>query len=66
MPFIHQVVSADRCACDPLGKDIQTKKGEADSINNAALALPVLAEDVILPRNKVQAGGGEGPKSIQR
>ena len=59
MSFIDQVVSADRCACDPLGKDIQTEKGEADGINNAALALPVLAENVILPWNKIQAGGGE-------
>jgi hypothetical protein len=50
------VIGADGRAGNFLWEYIKSKEGKADRIHNTALALPVLAEDIILARQKIQAG----------
>jgi hypothetical protein len=39
-----------------LGKDVKTKERKTYSVNDTALPLPVMAKNVILAREKVEAG----------
>jgi hypothetical protein len=58
--FVDQVFGLDRSACDSLREDVATKKRETDSIDNAALALPVLAEYVVLSRRELKVRSCKG------
>jgi len=59
------MITADSGPCNLFREYVQSKKGEADRIDNAALALPVLAEDVVLARKKIQARVRERPEAIE-
>ena len=59
------MVSAYWRPCDFLGEDIHSKEGKADRIDDAALALPILSEDVVLPGGKFELGKVEGSKIIE-
>lgn len=48
------------------GKDVDAEQGEAHSIDDAALALPVVSEDVILARRELEIRANKGPKIRQR
>jgi hypothetical protein len=63
--LIHQVICVHRSSSDLLGEDVHSEKSETNGINNAALALPILAKDVVLARDKVELGLGKRPEAIE-
>jgi hypothetical protein len=54
--LIDQVIGADRGASNFLWEYVKSKQGKPDRVNDTALALPVLTEDIILAWKKIQAG----------
>ncbi len=62
--FVDQMFDLDRSSSNSLREDIGTKKREPDGIDNAALTLPVLAEDIVLTRRKLEMCLGERPEIV--
>ena len=50
------MVRTDRSASNFSREHVKSEEGETDRINNAAFALPVLAKNVILAWQEIQAG----------
>jgi|GEM_PF-2225447 hypothetical protein len=63
--FIDQVIRVYGSSGDFLREDVHPKKSKSDSIDDTALALPILTKDVVLTRKKVELGLRERPEVIK-
>ena len=63
--LVHQVICAYGSSSDFLGKDVRAEERKSDGIDDTALALPILAKDIVLTRHKIKLGLRERPEVIK-